>query len=284
LRAAVQDASTTRVVPERSRQIFGQLTGSKLVRRRGRIARSDRLGSPDYALPSAVCPRRHAQVRQPWSVYILLRAAPDAAAVPFWLQIAAVVLAPVMGMLGVTAGAVLRTRTERRAYLREERRKAYVAFAHEFGALVSGVGTFATSAARTAATEQDASAVSRYLDHLRSSMSSIEKLRHEIDLIGSRRAADAATNAYYVIAAVSARLAVATQGEVDADAWQRLLGQGMPVQVAFLSAAQSDLGLPKGDRMKEAKTSASLSDETVGYARGVIRQATQAEPAGKSED
>jgi hypothetical protein len=48
--------------------------------------------------------------------------------VPFWLQVASVVLAPVLGLAGVGAGAALTSKGEHRRWVREERLRVYADF------------------------------------------------------------------------------------------------------------------------------------------------------------
>jgi hypothetical protein len=48
--------------------------------------------------------------------------------VPFWLQLLSILLAPLLGLIGVTYGSVLARSAEHRRWVREEKLKAYAEF------------------------------------------------------------------------------------------------------------------------------------------------------------
>lgn len=63
------------------------------------------------------------------------------AQVPFWLQLGAVLLAPILGLAGVGIGAYAKEKSDRRISIRAERREVYVRFVQAATAFSSIVAT-----------------------------------------------------------------------------------------------------------------------------------------------
>jgi hypothetical protein len=163
-----------------------------------------------------------------------------ASGVPLWLQITTIALAPIIGFAGVAIGAHLKTRSDRAGYLRDERRKLYVAFIHAFGSFLSMSNTETVRALQT----QDPKRLAELPSSARASMIELEKLRQEVMLIGSPPVVKASGDAMIYVPAVLSQTAVSMQGGFDRDTWSEMTRFGMQAQNAFIHAAQVDLGLP----------------------------------------
>lgn len=109
---------------------------------------------------------------------------------PFWLQIASVALAPVLGLAGVLAGAALTSSGEHQRWVREERLRVYSDF-------VSACTTYLQAAQQVdwgiAARSADDQAQGR--EQAIAGIKSVEARREAVLLIGSGPVRDAARQA-----------------------------------------------------------------------------------------
>jgi hypothetical protein len=207
----------------------------------------------------------------------LTLAATATSAVPFWLQITAIVLAPLAGFAGIATGAYLKTRTDRADYLRDERRKVYVTFIHAFGGVISITSTVGATAIRT---RRDLAATTQ---SIQTGLIDLEKVRQEVELIGSRPAATAAGDALVYIAAVTSYMAAALRDGFDRESWNEVMQFGMQTQSAFLHAAQVDLGMPKDQQMPPRPgPDAALRKKLQETAKGIVEEALAEERAEKA--
>lgn len=69
--------------------------------------------------------------------------------IPFWLQIASTIAAPILGFTGVAVGVLLNEKNRRAAYLTEEKKKAYIEFTGTLAATMRFWSLDVTSALKT---------------------------------------------------------------------------------------------------------------------------------------
>lgn len=176
---------------------------------------------------------------------------------PLWVQILALSLAPLVGILGIIVGGLIKDRSDRRAILRTDRRDTYLAFARSVSELDEKLG-----GCPPAPSPGQSSRAAAHLIEVREIAASIVRLRQEIDLIGSPLAAAAADTCYgYVVAVIRLALKPAPDRQLPVD--QELesatlrLRHGM---VAFRDSCLADLGVPR--RQRGRPDSITLDAET----------------------
>jgi hypothetical protein len=172
------------------------------------------------------------------SLLSAVTAAPTPAppSVPFWLQVATVALAPILGFMGVAVGVLMKERSDRRMGLRQDRLEVYRGFLRALAELEKLVAVDGSAAYGSRDEEEKL----QYLKALNASYASINALYTEIDLVGSPKAA--------VIARAVFNLDTETEGgNFDgykvADSCRKIISR-------FRNVAMRDLGVPRRQRKR----------------------------------
>ncbi|GAA1910647.1 hypothetical protein GCM10009737_10110 [Nocardioides lentus] len=191
--------------------------------------------------------------------------ATDAAQVPTWLQILTLTLAPVLGFVGVGVGALLQSRSNKRAKLRDDRRATYLTFAktvHEFYQWFGLEGT-------KSADHRAGADFAGHLAHIKTTIGAIESLGYEVDLIASKGAADAGRKCMQEVVVSQAiwMNAVLTKS-FDRVVWSKCYFDGSEALRTFRDAAMKDLGVSRRDRRRpeiETPDHAQIEDGLAAY-------------------
>jgi hypothetical protein len=176
---------------------------------------------------------------------VLAQGAP--AMVPFWVQVLSIGLAPLIGFVGVTVGATLKDKSDRRIALRKERRELYAKFLNTLYKLNMTFGTTCMTALRSNKEETVNSAIAELKDI------SIElgSIAAEIDLIGSSDTA----KTVYEYAVIYGRMNVQIlmdlgSGNIKRSDWGRILTASYSFAFKFRDSALADLDIPKSQRQR----------------------------------
>lgn len=171
---------------------------------------------------------------------------PSQPSIPFWLQVLAIGLAPLLGFLGVAIGASLQARYNRALALRAHRQEVYCRFLEAATQLFTYFGTDAASAIRS----KDQARVVALLPVIKKYASTITSLLLQVELIGSRDTIAAAQRIQLFIAKVGTTISEGFATGYTLKMWNEVLGGGVKIIRAFRSAASSDLGVPRRQQQR----------------------------------
>src|SRR5215211_4440921 len=164
--------------------------------------------------------------------------------VPFWLQLAAVVLAPLLGLAGVLYGAWWSARAEERRWLRQERRLTYGAYLRAVNELSRDFALHVTRAAAA----RDRARFNDALTAFNAAFIEWERAQGALTIIASPKVNEAAGPVLGAFA-MTEDLVVpyADQGapmpDFDAEKWARCSAALIAAIDGFTVAARSDLGV-----------------------------------------
>lgn len=163
-------------------------------------------------------------------------------------------MAPTLGFLGVAVGAVLKDRSDRKAALHADRMQLYGQFLRTFSEYSATLTSRTPSRVRSGRPSDLRAATD--LQH--STLAELLALSTQIDLIGSRPAANAAIAALRLVARSSLTLIESIRGELNPDeAFIDLQGEMMEIMATFRDAAAADLGLSQRDRGRRSSDAAA---------------------------
>lgn len=177
---------------------------------------------------------------------------------PYWLQVTAVVAAPILGVLGVMFGTWLTSVRERHGWLRAERLVLYTDFLKEAQSLSALLGTQGRTALRLHDDEAMVAVLAKVMPRLERLMASMV----QFDLLAPRHMSTAAVRVSTALGATSILFLHVFHEEEDfnAVAWDRTIVSDMDVINIFAFYAARDIGVPRRDIRKKRKKPA-LTDE-----------------------
>jgi hypothetical protein len=162
--------------------------------------------------------------------------------VPFWLQILAIVVAPILGFAGLAIGALLNEGNRRRAYVTDARREAYQAFSDA----LSEITVYYGAEHRAIMRNPTSTTLSTAYERVCIMTERIQRAYFRMRLIGSSEVVQQAAAAYeYAARASSLTASVLDSGEFDLEAWDPLIMKGFQIQNSFTSAARRDMGIAR---------------------------------------
>jgi hypothetical protein len=170
----------------------------------------------------------------------------------------AVALAPILGFAGIAVGAWQKDRSDRKNAIRTDRRKLYSQFLALSGRYSLTLGTKAATAYRTERAEKihDVNAEMRELE------TEATQLIQQIDLLGSKRAADAAYRFLELQRDFAITCLLTLKTGFDRDQWVDLSTKGLRIGIDFRNAALKDLGHSRRERVLRTYRGGPMSDET----------------------
>lgn len=194
-------------------------------------------------------------------------AAQVASQVPFWLQVLTVALAPILGFIGVGAGAFIAELNRRNAYVKDERRKIYQDYLEILSQTTNYYSSeylFAMRHAKEKGMNEAADRVSSYHERLLSAYLHVR-------LIGSPEAVGAASHAFSFTASAGSLTVKTLASEFNRDDWDHLIRLGLEAQSRFTEAARKDLGLPRREIALPPTGDPESPNEEQKFIRGVLR-------------
>jgi hypothetical protein len=173
--------------------------------------------------------------------------------IPFWLQIASITAAPILGFIGVALGVALNERNRRTAYFIEEKKKAYLEFINTLAAIY----TFWTDGMTEISQNPIKGIGDKIAMYSKSQGESLHRTYAQILLFGSRPVIETGNKCFdYVAAMAMTALIMLTKG-VDAAQWYKEAEAVKKLITDFSVAARKDLGLP-GIALSEYNVNAEL--------------------------
>lgn len=188
-----------------------------------------------------------AELKGAYMVRSVLVQAAQEAAVPFWVQVVSIAVAPILGFVGVAVGVLLKDRSDHKASLRAERRTAYISFLRALSALhqcfvVKGKLAFNGS---------DEGSLESYMEEMYELKLALIGAQHEVTLVGSVAAAKAAEKVSTVQIDMDIAESTARKSGYDQKAWNVALLRSLHVQSTFQLAAIKDLRLGSKNSVRE---------------------------------
>ena len=173
--------------------------------------------------------------------------AEEATALPFWVQVLAIALAPGLAFIGVAFGAYWQSRAVRSGALREQRRVVYESFLEVSERVHT---TFAVQIGYALQHGKHAD-VTKYVRDL-NRVHYPDLLSHvmKVDLIGTGATARAATDVLEFLATAQATVARVLREGYDPETWEKVCSQGIRASRTFRDAAAKDLGVPRSERRR----------------------------------
>jgi hypothetical protein len=169
--------------------------------------------------------------------------------VPFWLQIASIAAAPILGFVGVAIGVFVTEHNRRAAYVIEERKKVYL----DFISMLANINAFwSNEAIGVMRGDVPADKISGFSKPM---VEALQRSLLQIRLIGSERVFAVAQGAlvYTLRMSMTALVSSSSPGKFDRRNWDKAVGTGTSLMLDFSDAARKDLGLPALER-KEGTT------------------------------
>jgi hypothetical protein len=166
------------------------------------------------------------------------------AALPFWLQVLSISLAPILGFTGVAIGALLTERHQRIAYIGDERRKVYL----EYLELLARITAFYSTEFKTALEAGDMRRMAELNPIRRTFLEDVQRIYLQIRLIGSPGVVNTAREVFVYFGLANGISAKAISGDATSEDWGRLIKFGLALQTDFTDAARSDLRLRRKER------------------------------------
>ncbi|MET8039872.1 hypothetical protein ABZU25_03275 [Micromonospora sp. NPDC005215] len=173
-------------------------------------------------------------------------AAPAGADVPFWIQVTAIALAPILGFAGVAIGAILKDRSDALNALRDRRHKAYTAYLKHVSDASSAFATESATKLRSG----DAAKIREVFVDLQKATNALPALYAEIDLLGSYQTQAAVADGFRLVEMQTDVVIQALSGEVDATVISKVHEAGIRALMNFRNAAAKDLGVSRKDRKR----------------------------------
>jgi hypothetical protein len=188
--------------------------------------------------------------------------------VPFWIQIAAVALAPILGFAGVAAGALMKDRSDRLSNLRKDRLEIYRKLVNAYSAWES---YFAVEG-RTKCVEGNPEQIHYFMEKMIALVAEIDSLATEVALIASPKVAVLSQEIFGIdIKAID--LAVDAQDKkFNAAHWEMLLRKHVTTTREFQKSAMKDLGVPV--RQRERRPQSVLGSVVIAELRAHVRDPT----------
>lgn len=160
--------------------------------------------------------------------------------IPFWLQLTTVIVAPLVGFVGVAVGSFLTSRHNNRSWIRDRRLEAYQALLECANELSLFAGTIAPRALRS----QDPDQLYPLAQDIGQKISALIDATQRIKLIGSKATNEAASEVLAAATSLPIVLGLAAKSDIfDRKEWTKAAMMPMvaPLQ-RFLWTAQRDLG------------------------------------------
>jgi hypothetical protein len=196
--------------------------------------------------------------------------------VPFWLQIATVVLAPLLGFVGVAIGVVLKDSSDRRLALRQARQSVYVIFLRS---LMQINWTFASTAA-TAVQSGDVKRTAAVYRSVMDLLGTLPQTAAEIDLIGSDHTSKIVHKYLVITLDLSLTMRGAISGSFDRKKWLEASRRVNEFVFEFRDAAILDLRVPVRQR-RRIHMSQKDSDANLGLIESYLQKQDEAETDSK---
>ena len=187
--------------------------------------------------------------------------------IPFWLQVLTVALAPILGFIGVAAGASFTEQNRRDAYVKDERRKVYQDYLEIVSQITIFYSTeylFAMNHAKERGLKDTADKASLLSERLLSSYLHVR-------LIGSPTAIDAASHAFAFTASAGTLTAHTLVAGFNRNDWDPVIRIGLDAQARFTKAARKDLGLPRKEVTLPPTGEPASPTEEQKFMREVVR-------------
>lgn len=163
----------------------------------------------------------------------------DQAAVPFWLQVAAVALAPALGFFGVAIGSISQARNSRKLALRSHRQDVYMSFleaAERYHSLFSIKLFSVFKVDHKVQREENFAQVIPHRDAL-------SKAYLQVTLVASKRTIVAAKRVSLYSAFYATAILDALSGNYSSEEWQDLSKRSIEAIKKFQFEASRDLGV-----------------------------------------
>ncbi|MFE0020532.1 hypothetical protein [Amycolatopsis sp. NPDC059021] len=187
---------------------------------------------------------------------LLTQGATQSPALPFWLQIVAISLAPALGFVGVAIGALLKDRSDRRQALMAERRSTYSDYAGNLEAYLRFMGMKGPGYLR-----KGGDRMVLFRDTSEELEGKLIASANKVMFFGSTEPASIAAETWLLIAQLAlARIEVMKNG-FNREAWNEAVGDGIKLSLKFSDAALGDLGIPKKERARRGINKSRGDDE-----------------------
>jgi hypothetical protein len=161
--------------------------------------------------------------------------------IPFWLQIASIAAAPVLGFAGIAIGIMLSERNRRTAYFIEEKKKAYLDFINT----LTVIHSFWTDEMTTILQKPDDQTADKIGIYSKSHIERLERTYAQILLFGSESVVEVGGRCFtYLVKTSMTAMIMAAKG-LDRKRWPRVTGEIIGVMNDFSRVARKDLGLPE---------------------------------------
>lgn len=187
--------------------------------------------------------------------------------IPFWLQVTSITIAPALALMGVFVGAGAKSRFDKAAELRKDRRGTYTQFLTKADKLSSFITINGPTIVEMFAPASDLEnagpdRIRRARDNyqrIADELMEVSNARLEVDLIGSPDVASAAGPAFVTLTTMAAALTTQHADEEPASRLSKLTEELNSHLTRFRDAAFSDLDIPRAERERRDNFSVSTT-------------------------
>ncbi|WP_370934119.1 hypothetical protein [Amycolatopsis sp. cg13] len=163
------------------------------------------------------------------------------AAIPFWLQLLSVALAPVMGFIGVTIGAATQSRNARYLAIRDHRREVYTNFIE----LLDSIDWTFSGPAEIAFEDGNRDEILRICSLIDNYADQVSPMLVQIEFVGSKATVAASREFLKFFSLAHVAIGKGLEGHYSEEMWESVKKKAHSARRAFRISAAKDLGAPK---------------------------------------